>query len=299
MPYRDHALLFLKDVQQAYPDDGGMKTVINGINAIVMGHEFITLLGPSGSGKSTLLRMMLGSEMPHHGQCFFEGKEVRGPDRYRGIVFQRYSMFPFLTTQESVAQGVIWEETTLPQRKLYLPEFLPVKERAMKMAAQMLDQMGLGDHLKKKPDMLSGGQRQRAAIAQALVMKPKLLLMDEPFGALDVIVREQMQELIIRLYREYNMSIVFVTHDVDEALYLGTRIWVISQHYKGEPHHGAKLVADMPFDEPHGPERRESRELPILRRQVMHDLKPGNVLDPRNLNLIHRYAIRETQGEEA
>ena len=188
------------------------------------------------------MRLVIGQESPSSGRVLVDGEEVAGPSPERGIVFQRYSLFPHLTVMENVMAGETLSSGILDARKR--------RAAIEKEAAQYLDYVHLSGHGKKYPHELSGGMRQRVAIAQALIKKPKVLVMDEPFGALDPGTREAMQVLILQLWKEHEMTIFFVTHDLEEAVYLGTRILVLSQYFspkdktrpKGKG--GAKIVAD-------------------------------------------------------
>ena len=298
MHFVDNGLLYLRDVHQAYPVDGHIKTIINGISLLVKENEFITVVGPSGSGKSTLLRMILGEEPPVKGEVLMGREVVDHPDRSRGIVFQSHSAFPHMTIQENAASGLIWEDSNLTDRVLgyfrLSPQHRALKRRALDEAATILEEVGLGDHIKKYPDQLSGGQRQRVAIAGSMIMKPKILLMDEPFGALDVVTREQMQDFIIRMFETNDMSIIFITHSLDEAVYLATRIWVISQFYEDDqPHEGSKIVTDIPVDAPFNRKWRESGKFAAIREQLWSDgLDPGHKQHVRDFNLSHPHSIR-------
>lgn len=234
-------LLFLEDVQKKY----GNKIVLDDIDLAVSPREFCTVVGPSGCGKSTLLRLILGQEQASSGFIFMEGKEIGLPAPNRGIVYQRYSLFPHLTILENIMLG---KRLSLPFWKSFSGKKADKEE-----ARHYLQSVHLEHHAKKYPHQLSGGMQQRVAIAQALIMKPKILLMDEPFGALDPGTREAMQILLLELWEEQDMTIFFVTHDLEEAVFLGTRILVLSQFYAHEkgvpsdPIRGARIVADYPL----------------------------------------------------
>ena len=230
--------LLVQDVHKSY----GEKKILNDIDLAVREGEFCTVVGPSGCGKSTLLRLILGQDDPTSGFVHIEGKPVELPDVDRGIVYQRYSLFPHLSVLDNVILG----------KTLRLS---PLKARAAKKgfvdeAMIYLERMRLAEHAHKLPSELSGGMQQRVAIAQALLASPKILLMDEPFGALDPETREEMQLFLLELWEASGMTIFFVTHDLEEALFLGSRIFVLSQYYSdsssvGMPQkRGAKIVAD-------------------------------------------------------
>jgi NitT/TauT family transport system ATP-binding protein len=176
--------------------------------------EFVVLLGPSGCGKSSLLYMIAGLEQQTEGAIDCEGLPVTQPSAERGLIFQEASLFPWLTILDNVAFG------------LAIRSEQPVRRR--ELAAEMLRKVGLGDMLDKKPDELSGGMRQRAAVARALVMQPKVLMMDEPFAALDVQTRNKMQDFLLQIWRDSGASVLLVTHSIDEAIALADRVVVFT-----------------------------------------------------------------------
>ena len=231
-------ILHIQDVDKSYGD----KLILENIDLSVKQGELCTLVGPSGSGKSTLLRLILGQEFPSKGALTIAGQPGGVPDTRRGIVFQRYSLFPHLTVLENVALGRTLQ-AGLVERWKRKREF---DEEAM----HYLNRVRLGGDANKYPHELSGGMRQRVAIAQSLLSKPPILLMDEPFGALDPETREEMQLFLLELWDEHPMTIFFVTHDLEEALFLGTRILALSQYYtddrgdKPRNGRGARVVAD-------------------------------------------------------
>jgi NitT/TauT family transport system ATP-binding protein len=195
--------------------------------------EFVCLVGASGCGKSTLLNMIAGLEEPTAGDILLDGKPVLAPGQDRGMVFQHYTLFPWLTVLENTEFSEQLE-CNLDYANLTSHE---VEERSGR-AESLLEVMGLGDFHNALPRELSGGMKQRVAIARALVNRPKLLLMDEPFGALDAQTREDMQEMMLLLSKTEGISVIFVTHDLEEAVYLASRILVFS------PRPG-RLVADL------------------------------------------------------
>ena len=243
-------LLRLDSVHVAY-DDGqqGKQVVLNDISAQIRIGEFVTLVGPSGCGKTTLLKLILGSEKPTQGQVIVGGALVDGPNRDRGIVFQRYSLFPHLTVLKNVVFGLELEEFGLLDRWTNRLQLARKRREYRERAREYLDRTGLAEHADKFPHQLSGGMRQRVAIAQALIMKPKILLMDEPFGALDHETRQEMQFFILEQWEQMGMTVFFVTHDREEALFLATRAWVLSYYYKDAD--GSKLVVDKQIPGPH------------------------------------------------
>jgi len=229
-------VLHLLDLYKSYGD----KLILDNIDLSVRAGELCTLVGPSGSGKSTLLRLVLGQELPSAGQLRIDGEPIGSPDPTRGIVFQRYSLFPHLTVLENVALGRNLQTGFLERWRR--------RKDIQGEAMHYLERVRLGAHASKYPHELSGGMQQRVAIAQSLIVKPRILLMDEPFGALDPDTREDMQVFLLGLWDEQRMTVFFVTHDLEEAVYLGTRILVLSQYYSDDRDHdeprGAKIVAD-------------------------------------------------------
>jgi len=188
------------------------------IPAVPSHSQFITIIGPSGCGKSTLLNLISGFLRPTEGEVLVGGRPVEGPGRERGMIFQQYSSFPHLTVFDNVMFGL-----ELNKRALRLNR----AARATR-ADDLIEQVGLSDHKKKYPHQLSGGQQQRVAIARSLAMEPQILLMDEPFSALDEPTRLEMQELVVELWHRIHPTIFCVTHSVTEAVYLGQRVWIFT-----------------------------------------------------------------------
>ena len=225
---RSH-LLHLEDLYKSYGD----KLVLDNIDLSVSAGTLCSVVGPSGCGKSTLFRLVLGQEQADSGRLFVDGNPVAAPGQDRGIVYQRYSLYPHLSVLENAMLA-----RTLPagflERQRRRAEF---REEAM----HYLERTGLAAHADKYPHELSGGMQQRVAIAQALIKRPKILMMDEPFGALDPETREHMQVFLLELWEAERMTIFFVTHDMEEAIYLGTRVVVLSQHYTDDRGSGATV----------------------------------------------------------
>jgi NitT/TauT family transport system ATP-binding protein len=196
------------------PEGRSPVEAIRGLDFEVAPGEFVVLLGPSGCGKSTLLYMIAGLEPVSGGTILCDGLPVVEPSAERGLIFQEASLFPWLTIADNVAFG------------LSIQGVAPLRRR--EIAVEMLKRVGLGDMLDKKPDELSGGMRQRAACARALAMKPKVLMMDEPFAALDVQTRSRMQDFLMQIWRDSGASILLVTHSIDEAISLADRVVVFT-----------------------------------------------------------------------
>jgi NitT/TauT family transport system ATP-binding protein len=191
---------------------GAEVVALDGISLQIHEHELISIVGASGCGKSTLLKIIAGLEEPTAGGLLLDGHPIEGPGRDRGMVFQEYTLYPWLTVKRNVEFGL----TGMSRR-----------ERA-DVARQFLDVVGLAKFEDHYPGELSGGMQQRVAIARALAYKPSVLLMDEPFGALDAQTRGLMQDLLLKIWQEESLTVMFVTHDVDEAVYLSDRLYVLS-----------------------------------------------------------------------
>jgi ABC-type nitrate/sulfonate/bicarbonate transport system ATPase subunit len=177
-------------------------------------NDFITILGPSGCGKSTLLRIVAGLDRQTAGEVLLDGKVIHGPGADRGMVFQSYTLFPWLTVRENVCFGLV--ERGLP------------RTQQLEITDAFLAKVGLRGFEHHYPKQLSGGMQQRVAIARALANGPRMLLMDEPFGALDHQTRELMQELLLGIWEQERKTVLFVTHDIDEAVFMGSRVVVMS-----------------------------------------------------------------------
>ncbi len=177
-------------------------------------NDFITILGPSGCGKSTLLRIVAGLDHQTAGEVTLEGQRIDGPGADRGMVFQSYTLFPWLTVRDNVCFGLV--ERGLP------------RAQQLEIAGAFLNKVGLNGFEHHYPKQLSGGMQQRVAIARALANGPRMLLMDEPFGALDHQTRELMQELLLGIWEAEKKTVLFVTHDIDEAVFMGSRVVVMS-----------------------------------------------------------------------
>jgi NitT/TauT family transport system ATP-binding protein len=218
--------------------------IIEGLDLDIASGSFVTIVGASGCGKSTFLRMLLGQEQPTRGQILVDGEPLPpepGPER--GIVFQRYSVFPHLTVLDNVVLGLEFKAAPWTSRL-----FGAERRRGEQEADQMIEAVGLNHVRDARPASLSGGMQQRLAIAQALILKPKILLLDEPFGALDPGIRDDMHALITELWHETGMTVFMVTHDLKEAFKLGTRVLTFDK-VRHDPHapeaYGATITYDL------------------------------------------------------
>ncbi len=228
-----------RDVWVEYGD----QIVLERLNLTIAAGSFVSLVGPSGAGKSTMLRMLLGQERPSRGAILLDGAPMAhepGPDR--GVVFQRYSVFPHLTVLGNVLLGFEFAASPVTGRL-----FGAARRAAIAESNRLIDEVGLSEHRDKYPYALSGGMQQRLAIAQAIAKRPKVLLLDEPFGALDPGTRAQMHELIRFLWRDCGMTVVMVTHDIKEAFALGTRLIALDKK-RIDPQAPARFGAIITYD---------------------------------------------------
>jgi ABC-type nitrate/sulfonate/bicarbonate transport system ATPase subunit len=221
--------------------------------------EFRVLLGPSGCGKSTMLRIIAGLDHPTTGRVLVNGNPVTGPGSDRGMVFQKYTSFPWLTVEANVAYGLKIQGTPAAEIK--------------QTVARLIDAVGLKGFEKSYPDTLSGGMQQRVAIARTLAVRPQVILMDEPFGALDAQTRSSMQNLLLDIWDQTASTVLFVTHDVEEGIYLGDRLFILSAR-------PGTIVEDVPvpFGRPRDPAIKQSTEFQELVHYVLACLRraPGN-----------------------
>ena len=241
--------------------DGDEATILEGIDLAVPAGELVVLLGASGCGKSTLLNAVAGFNPGFEGHIRVDGMEVRRPGADRGVVLQTDALYPWLDARDNVAFGLTLRGTPRGERRSRAEEALAL--------------VGLGGHGDHAVWQLSGGMRQRVSLARALVADPRILLMDEPLGALDALTREQMQDLVLDVWRRTGKTIVFVTHGLDEALYLGTRVVVLA----GRP---GKVVRDeasgfgrLALDEGLGAGIKSTAEFAAARERLRADIFAG------------------------
>ncbi|MCP9800845.1 ABC transporter ATP-binding protein [Synechococcus sp. RedBA-s] len=206
--------LSVNGVSKSFGDGRQAKLVLDDISFSIKSGEFVALVGSSGSGKSTVMRLIAGLERPSAGVIALDGKSVHGPGSDRGMVFQKYSLYPWMTAAQNVAFGMSLQG---------LPRAL-VRERT----AYFLEVVGLQDAARRLPKELSGGMQQRVAIARALAADPKVVLLDEPFGALDLQIRESMQEFLYQLWQRSGLTALLITHDLEEALLLAQRVHIMA-----------------------------------------------------------------------
>jgi NitT/TauT family transport system ATP-binding protein len=231
-------------VKHLWKEFGG-QVVLENVNLQVDDHEFVTIVGASGCGKTTFLRMLLGIESPSRGSFLIDGEplaEEPGPDR--GIVFQRYSLFPHLTVMNNLLLGLELRDSRLLGRL-----FGARRRRALERARELLEAVGLQAAADKYPAQLSGGMQQRLSIAQSVICEPKILLLDEPFGALDPGITSDMHTLILKLWNMNKMTIFMVTHDLRESFALGTRLLVFDK-VRADPQSPEAFGATITFNIP-------------------------------------------------
>ena len=228
-------------MSKRYGDD----VVLENVNVEVDAGEFVTIVGASGAGKTTFLKLLLGTEVATEGDILLDGVAIPaepGPDR--GIVFQRYSVFPHLDVLGNVMLGAEFAGAALLGRL-----FGPARRAARDEAVALLEEVGLEAALHRYPHELSGGMQQRLALAQALRGRPRILLLDEPFGALDPGIRLDMHALVRRLWREHELTVFMITHDIHEGFALGTRLWAFDRvtDALGQASGGARITYDLPL----------------------------------------------------
>ncbi len=218
LPMETMPLLQLCAVEKTYTSQRSATTILRDINLSIDSGEFVSFIGHSGCGKSTLLNIIAGLTAATSGAALFAGQTVAAPSPERAMVFQNYSLLPWLSVYHNVAEAVAAVQTDLDK---------PARHR---LVCDMLERVGLSAHMHKKPLQLSGGMRQRVAIARAFAVHPRLLLLDEPFGALDALTRGALQEQLLELWQgeARTETVVMVTHDIDEAIYLSDRIVVFT-----------------------------------------------------------------------
>lgn len=250
------AFLLFDQVTKKFPDQAGEEIEVIQKTTLGVGEgELMIFLGPSGCGKTTLMRMAGGLDFPSDGRILLHGKEVEGPDRRKGMVFQSYSSFPWLTVRENVLFGMQYRHD------------LNVDEKSQR-ADHYIQLVGLGDFSNFYTNRISGGMRQRVAIARTLAADPEILLMDEPFGALDALTREFLQLQLLDINRDERKTVIFVTHDVEEAVLLADRIILFSAR-------PARIIEDIAVAEtlgngPRSIETKESERFFQLRNRILH-----------------------------
>ena len=284
----------------------GATKVLYDLNLKVRAGQFVSLIGPSGCGKSTLLRSILGTHPPNQGKILTmqNGSLITAdrPGRDRGIVFQKYSLYPFLTALDNVALGLKLDQTSVLFRMFNWSGWAKKRKEFRDRAAVFLEKVGLGHAINMYPDQMSGGMQQRVAIAQALIMEPEIILLDEPFGALDEATREELQEMLLQLYQENQealsknkkppYTLIIVTHELNEAIRVGDRLIGLSQYWDWKKSGfdvspGATVVYDReaPIFKPN--ERPNYESFDIIRKDIRKYVYNPDILQSRNDHLVN------------
>lgn len=250
--------LVVENLIKSYPaPDGKESVVLNGINLTIKENEFISVIGHSGCGKSTLLKIVAGLEKATSGLVTLEGKAIRKPGAERMMVFQNYSLLPWLTVRENIRLAVdeVLKDATRPEKISIVNEHIAM--------------VNLNAAADKYPDEISGGMKQRVGIARALATRPKMLLMDEPFGALDALTRGKLQRQVLDIWENQRQAVMMITHDVDEAIYMSDRIVLMTNG----PEATIGEILDVPFDHPRDrASMRNSKEYYELRNHALNFL---------------------------
>ena len=221
--------LVVDGLRKEFADGSRRVLALDGASLEIAENEFVSLVGTSGCGKSTMLAIAAGLQEASGGEVRVDGEPVRGPGRDRGVVFQSYTLFPWLSARENVEFVLRGTGLGGAERR--------------RRAGEQLELVGLSDFADARPNQLSGGMKQRVAIARALAYRPEILLMDEPFGALDALTRQVMQELLTRVWEQHRLTVLFVTHDVEEAVYVSDRVLVMTNR-------PGRIKAEVPVDLP-------------------------------------------------
>ena len=250
--------LVVENLIKSYPaPDGKESVVLNGINLTIKENEFISVIGHSGCGKSTLLKIVAGLEKATSGLVTLEGKAIRKPGAERMMIFQQYSLLPWLTVRENIRLAVdeVLKNATRPEKISIVNEHIAM--------------VNLNAAADKYPDEISGGMKQRVGIARALATRPKMLLMDEPFGALDALTRGKLQRQVLGIWENQRQAVMMITHDVDEAIYMSDRIVLMTNG----PEATIGEILDVPFDHPRDrASMRNSKEYYDLRNHALNFL---------------------------
>jgi NitT/TauT family transport system ATP-binding protein len=253
----NEVVLSIKDLHKSFRKDDGELVAIEDFNLDIMDGEFVCVLGPSGCGKTTLLRIIAGLEEPTSGKILLKNKEITGPGSDRGMVFQEFGLFPWRSVRKNIEFGL--EIRKIP------------KEERRAISDRYIDLVGLKGFETSHPNELSGGMKQRVGIARALANDPAILLMDEPFGALDAQTRNLMQKELLRIWSEMKKTVVFITHSVDEAVFVADRVVVMSAR-PGK----IKSIFDVEWERPRD---RSGVEFASLRKKILAELEIETVFN--------------------
>jgi len=252
----------VQDLEKRFPTRGGEVVAVEGAAFDVAENEFVTIVGTSGCGKSTVLNILAGLQPATSGRALVDGTAVTGPGRDRGVVFQTYTLFPWMTAVKNIEFALRAEPIARAERRA--------------RARRYLELVGLDDFADALPAQLSGGMRQRVAIARSLSYQPSVLLMDEPFGALDALTRQSMQELLTDIWEQHRLTVVFVTHDVEEAVYISDRVLVMTRR----PGRIKEDVA-VPLPRPRRHEHLTTPEFLATKTRILESLREEGAGSPR------------------
>jgi len=270
-------ILEVKDLYKEFETPHGKVTALKNINFKTHKREFVCVIGPSGCGKSTLIRILAGLETETSGKMLLDGKEVHGPGPDRGMVFQGYTLFPWLTVKKNVMFGL-----EMAGRGKFASE---------EEALQWIDLVGLSKFANSYPHQLSGGMKQRVAIARALANQPRILLMDEPFGALDAQTRAKMQAYLMEIWKNIDITILFITHDLDEAIYLADRILVLKAH-PGE----VQELIEVPVPQPRSSDQFLSQEFLATKKrleELIHPPEAETEINEDHMNMVRMVSVND------
>ena len=260
-------ILSVKDLKKTFGQNGSTRTVFDGVSLDIHRREFITVIGPSGCGKSTFIRIIAGLDECSGGVALLDGKDIGEPGPDRGMVFQGYTLFPWLTVKRNVMFGLEMRGKG---------KFVAEAE-----ARQWLDMVGLSKFEESYPHELSGGMKQRVAIARALANEPRILIMDEPFGALDAQTRCQMQSYLLQIWKKVDITILFITHDLEEAAYLSDRILVMGTN----PGRVVEFI-ENPIPRPRSPAQFVSPEYLALKMRLEELIHPPVEVEEDKLPVV-------------
>jgi bicarbonate transport system ATP-binding protein len=255
----------IQNLSKVYPTAKGPYTVLDGVNLDIQEGEFVCIIGHSGCGKSTLVDMVSGFNQPTSGSVTVNGHAVKDPGPDRMVVFQNYCLLPWKTVFENVYLAV---NTVYPEKS---------KEEKTKIVTDHLHMVGLDEAMNKKPGQISGGMKQRVSIARALSIRPEVLILDEPFGALDAITKEELQEELLQIWEEHRITVLMITHDIDEALFLADRIVMMTNG----PSANVGEIMQVPFDRPR------------IREKVVEDPRYAKLRNEALDFLYNRFAHHE------
>ena len=267
--------LEVKNLYKVFDSQQGKVTALKDINFEAYKREFVCVVGPSGCGKSTLVRILAGLEEATSGDVLLDGKPVKGPGPDRGMVFQGYTLFPWLTVKKNVMFGL-----EMAGEGKYI---------SAQQALQWIELVGLGKFADAYPHQLSGGMKQRVAIARALATQPRVLLMDEPFGALDAQSRAKMQAYLHEIWKNIDITIVFITHDLDEAVYLADRVLVLKAH-PGE----VQELIEVPIPQPRSPDQTMCPEFLATKKHLenlIHPVDESMGINADHLNMVRMVSV--------